>query len=218
LAKGVYSSATLTKRHQEWGHFWAERGYVALLVDSFGPRGYPAGFERGSYDDRPSELNEVTIRPLDAYGALKYLRSRRDVVPDRIVLQGWSNGGSATLASMANDAVGVNHPTAKTAFRAALAFYPGCGLHARWADGYMPYAPVAVLIGSDDEEVSPKSCERLVSNSKASGGRIEIIVYPGAEHDFDDPGKKRQSKPANHEAMMDAFRRAEAFVNRYAGQ
>src|SRR5450631_3106015 len=28
-AKGVYSAATLSKRHQEWGNFWAERGYVA---------------------------------------------------------------------------------------------------------------------------------------------------------------------------------------------
>ena len=35
-AKGVYTAATLSKRHQEWGNFWAARGYYALLVDSFG--------------------------------------------------------------------------------------------------------------------------------------------------------------------------------------
>ena len=40
------------------------------------------------------------MRPLDAYGALAYLRTRADVVADRIGLHGWSNGASATLAAM----------------------------------------------------------------------------------------------------------------------
>src|SRR5256885_3616699 len=56
---------------------WAERGYVALHVDGFGPRGYPAGFAKGTYSDRPEELNEVTIRPFDAYGALRDRKSTR---------------------------------------------------------------------------------------------------------------------------------------------
>src|SRR3984957_5733167 len=100
-ANGRYDASTLSERHQMWGHLWASLGYVAILVDGFGPRGYPQGFPRGSYDARPEALNEVTVRPLDAYGALGYLRTRPDVVPDAIVLQGWSNGGSATLATMA---------------------------------------------------------------------------------------------------------------------
>src|SRR5262245_26416823 len=40
LAHGVYNADTLSKRHKFWGEFWARHGYVALLVDSFGPRGY----------------------------------------------------------------------------------------------------------------------------------------------------------------------------------
>jgi hypothetical protein len=43
----------------------------------------------------------VLVRPLDAYGALAYLRTRADIDATRIGLMGWSNGGSATLASMA---------------------------------------------------------------------------------------------------------------------
>ena len=58
------------------------------------------GFPRHSYDNRPEELNEVTVRPLDAYGALAWLRTRADVDGARVGLQGWSNGGSATLAAM----------------------------------------------------------------------------------------------------------------------
>jgi carboxymethylenebutenolidase len=74
-AKGVYSAATLSQRHRQWGEFWAVRGYLALLVDSFGPRGYPGGFPAGSYDQRPEEVSEQTVRPLDAYGALRICTS-----------------------------------------------------------------------------------------------------------------------------------------------
>jgi carboxymethylenebutenolidase len=87
-ANGVYDATTLSLRHKAWGREWAEAGYVALLVDGFGPRGYPQGFPRFSYDNRPDTLNETTVRPLDAYGALAYLRGRPDVIADRIGLQG----------------------------------------------------------------------------------------------------------------------------------
>ena len=106
-ANGRYDASTLSQRHHMWGRLWASLGYVAILVDGFGPRGYPQGFSRGSYDQRPETLNEVTVRPLDAYGALDYLRTRPDVAPDSVVLQGWSNGGSATLATMAGGMVDV---------------------------------------------------------------------------------------------------------------
>jgi carboxymethylenebutenolidase len=47
-ARGVYAAHTLSLRHKQWGAFWAEQGYLALHVDSFGPRGYPQGFPFGS--------------------------------------------------------------------------------------------------------------------------------------------------------------------------
>ena len=40
-ADGVYDATTLSKRHKLWGRLWSEHGYLALLVDGFGPRGYP---------------------------------------------------------------------------------------------------------------------------------------------------------------------------------
>src|ERR1700731_373991 len=136
-ANGRYDASTLSQRHQMWGRLWASLGYVAILVDGFGPRGYPQGFARFSYDQRPEALNEVTVRPLDAYGALAYLRTRPDVAPDSVVLQGWSNGGSATLATMA--VVAADTPGAAAhgpvlGFRAALAVYPACGLKGMFED------------------------------------------------------------------------------------
>jgi len=210
-ANGVYEASTLSKRYQAWGELWAAQGYVALMVDGFGPRGYPAGFPRHSYDSRPEALNEVTVRPLDAYGALAYLRTRRDVISDRVALQGWSNGGSATLATMSVSAPGIVSPKPATGFRGGLVFYPACGLKGQFDGGLLPYAPVRVFHGAADEEVSPRRCGDLVEKSRAQGGDITFQLYPGATHDFDDPGTERRSVPANVAATDDAIARAKAF-------
>jgi len=209
-ANGVYDASTLSLRHKAWGRAWAEAGYVALLVDGFGPRGYWAGFQRYSYAQRPEEVNEVTVRPLDAYGALAYLRTRADVRPDRIGLQGWSNGASATLAAISADAPDQGDRT--PGFRAALAFYPGCGLKGAFdAKPLIPYAPVLILQGTADEEVSYRRCLMLVERSRQSGGDIDITLYPGATHDFDAPDRNRQSIDANAQARQDALTRARDF-------
>jgi len=212
LAKGVYNADTLSERHKFWGEFWASHGYVALLVDSFGPR-YWRGFPKASYDDRPSEVSEQTVRPLDAYGALAYLRNRPDVIRDRIGLQGWSNGAMAALATMSSRAPGISNPSPTGGFRAALVFYPGCGMEAIQGS-YLPYAPVQMFVGTDDAEVSSKRCLTWEKRVQAAGGSIDLIVYDGAEHDFDDPSASRQRNVSNAAATRDAVHRAEEFFGR----
>ena len=208
-ANGIYDATTLSQRHRFWGRLWATQGYVAILVDGFGPRGYPQGFPRFSYASRPVELDEVTVRPLDAYGALAYLRSRVDVTPDRIGLQGWSNGGSATLATMAPDALAIVKHTPADGFRAALAFYPACRLKDHFAGvGYRTYAPLRVFVGTADEEISPSACRALLADA---AGDVQIFFYQGATHDFDDPGIRRQSIPDNAHAREDVIRQATTF-------
>jgi carboxymethylenebutenolidase len=215
-ANGVYDATTLSPRHKAWGHEWARAGYIALLVDGFGPRGYPQGFPRFSYDSRPDALSEVTVRPRDAAGALAWLRTRPDVMPDRIGLQGWSNGASTVLAALSPHAPGVTAPT--SGFRAALAFYPACGLKGVFeALPMRPYAPLLVLHGTADEEVSYKRCAKLVEQSRAMGGPAEIMLYPGATHDFDAPIRSRQANPANAAATADAIRRSREFFARWLG-
>jgi dienelactone hydrolase len=213
LANGDYGAKTISRRHQEWGHIWARQGYFALMVDGFGPRGYAKGFPRFSYDQRPKELDEVNVRPLDAYGALIWLRKQKGVAPDRIVLQGWSNGASAALAAMAvTEAPGLGKLTRENGFRAALAFYPACGLKGQFPEGLAAYAPVRVFHGTADEEVSPRRCQDLVELSRKRAADIAITLYPDAVHGFDDPGKKRQSEVANAAAKADATAKAVAFV------
>ena len=217
-ANGVYDASTLSLRHKAWGEAWADAGYLALLVDGFGPRGYPQGFGRFSYEGRPAELNEVTVRPLDAAGALAFLRARPDVIPDRIGLQGWSNGGSTVLATMSPVAPAPPALMPSSGFRAALAFYPGCGLHDAFKDTPLhPTAPTLVLHGMADEEVSYKRCQELVQRSRAAGGPIDIKLYPGAAHNFDSPATSVQKSDANATATRNAVAVSLKFFAQHLG-
>src|ERR1700726_847684 len=197
------NAGTLSMRHRMWAEYWAAHGYLALLPDSFGPRGKAHGFGRYTHDDpERDDVNEKTVRPLDAEGALAFLRSRDDVTASRIFLQGWSNGGSTTLNVM------IRQGARAAGFRAALAFYPGCGNKALLAPVVSTTAPIAMFLGSDDEEVSPTICQHVAERSRDAGTNIDVTLYPGATHDFDDPGQKRQSVPGNQAAKPDAMARA----------
>jgi dienelactone hydrolase len=213
------NAATLSKRHMMWGDYWAARGYVALLPDSFGPRGKAHGFGRGTHDDPDrDDVNERTVRPLDAEAALGFLRARKDVLPQRIFLQGWSNGGSTALNVMIRQGMirqgmgGGAGGGARSGFRAALVFYPGCGKAALLERTVTTTTPIAMFLGTDDEEVSPTICQHVAERSLAAGTKIDVTLYQGATHDFDDPGEKRQSVPANAAAKEDAMRKAIAVV------
>lgn len=68
-----------------------------------------------------------------------------------------------------------------------------------------------VFHGSADEEVSPRRCASLVDKSRARGSDITITIYPGATHDFDDPGESRQGVEANADALRDVVPQATNF-------
>jgi carboxymethylenebutenolidase len=198
------NATTLSKRHQMWGAFWAAHGVLALLPDSFGPRGKAHGFGRFTHDDPDREdVNEKTVRSLDAEGALAYLRTRADVEAKRVFVQGWSNGGSTTLNVMIRQG-------ASAGFRAALAFYPGCGKEALLDDKATTTAPIAMFMSTADEEVSPLICQHVVNRS--IGTTFVVSLYIGATHDFDDPGEKRQEVPTNVTATADAMAKAARMV------
>jgi dienelactone hydrolase len=207
IAKGKASpcnASSLSQRHAAWGKYWADHGYLALLPDSFGPRDKGHGFGRFTHDDPDrDDVNERTVRPLDAEGALRYLQARDDIVPGRVFLQGWSNGASTALNVMYRQ-----NTLAPGGFRAAMAFYPGCGPRALISQDYKTDSRVTVFLASDDEEVSPAVCHSVLDAAASHGSPINIVDYAGATHDFDWPSGKRQSVAANRMAREDVLRRA----------
>jgi dienelactone hydrolase len=219
---GVYStSATtsfsarfLSKRHLMWGGFWAEHGYVALLVDSFGPRGYVRGFARNSIRERPPEVSEKNVRPLDAYGAATWLRAQDDLKVESIGLQGWSNGAMATLWAMSDKVPKQMRLPLSEVFGGALAFYPGCSRIAEENPDFIPYAPTLLLLAGADKEVSPRKCQIFGQHVRENGGNAEfnVHIYPGADHSFDHPGAAGAS---NAQARADARRKALEFFGKH---
>lgn len=204
---------TLSKRHAMWGEYWSARGYLALLPDSFGPRGKAYGFGRFTHGDPDrADVNETDVRPLDAEGALAFLRGRRDVVAGQIYLQGWSNGGSTALNVMIRQG---SQQGNQAGYRGALVFYPGCGQTALLASTISTTTPIAMFLGADDEEVSPALCQRVADRSRQAGSPIDVTVYPGATHDFDEPSASRQATPGNQAAMNDALVKAAARLDRW---
>ena len=69
-----------------------------------------------------------------------------------------------------------------------------------------------MFLGSDDEEVSPAICRHVAERSRNAGSPIDVVLYQGATHDFDDPGASRQSIPGNQAASRDALQRAIGLV------
>ena len=163
---------------ERWGQRIASWGYVTLTVDRFGSRGLTSTCTSGA--------PPATV--FDAYRALTFLVQQPFVDPDRVAVIGFSQGGFLALTSVERGAI---ERTSKEKFRAAAAFYPPClGLKDSMT------VPTLILIGELDDWTSAKECRNLaegrddygISRQKGLGVPIELIVYPGAYHDFDIPG------------------------------
>jgi dienelactone hydrolase len=214
---GAYAkSGKLNSRHQMWGDLLSERGYAALMVDSF--------TSRGLREICTIKLSERVLKEADrvgdAHAALAFLRGLPEVAPNDIGLLGWSHGGGVALGA-------ITQKPSIDGFRAAVAFYPGCSTRARRADTFHPYAPTLVLIGRSDNWTPAAPCEALVAAVAARGEPMSIVTYAGAYHDFDSPlltgSRVRQDVPngvnpgqgvtiaGNPEAREDAIKRVSAF-------
>ena len=68
-------------------------------------------------------------------------------------------------------------------FRSAVAFYPGCRRLRETA--WSTRVPTLVLIGSADDWTPASTCQQMVAGAHGRSARAEIVVYPGAHHDFD---------------------------------
>ena len=169
--------------HEWWGlNDWvkeqasklADQGYVTLAIDLY----------RGQVATTPEEAHEL-MRGVpedratrDLLAATAYLRSLKNVKPDKIGAVGWCMGGGYSLdlavndPKLAADVINYGH----------LATEPETLKKIN--------APVLGNFGGQDKGIPPESVNKFADELKKLGKSVDVKIYPDAGHAFENPNNK----------------------------
>ena len=159
-------------RDRQWRDRLTGAGHPVLFPDSFGSRGLGSQCRVASRGISPAGR-----RRSDAVAAAGWLAAQPGVPAGGVVVMGWSNGGSTVLNAAGP---GVMPPGLVRGF---VAFYPGCSAILK-REGWAPSAPLLIVMGAADDWTPAEPCRTLAARHP---GRISLLLYPGAYHDFDAP-------------------------------
>jgi len=166
-----------TQLYGEWAKLLSAKGFVVIFPDSFGSRGLGSQCRV-----RQTKVRASRERVADANAARRWLQTQTFVQPGRISLLGWSSGGTAALWAVRPNAA-PRSGGGGADFRSAVALYPGCRRLRQTA--WSARVPTLILIGSADDWTLASTCREMVAGARGRSARAEIVVYPGAHHQFD---------------------------------
>jgi carboxymethylenebutenolidase len=173
----------------------AEQGFVALAVDLYGGR--TATDANAALDLRMGLKDDIALR--DVLAAYDYLTTRKEVDRDHIGAIGWDMGGGYALRlAIYQQRLGacvVNYgqlPTDPNDIQQIL-------------------TPVLGNFGALDRGVQPTDVASFEKTMKSLSRRVDIKVYDGAGHGFENPDNKDTYQPA---AAADAWARSLAFLTK----
>lgn len=212
------------REHAElWAGRIVEAGWAAVIVDSHGPRGW----ERPEYLQRicTGRMFWGTSRAGDVLVALDDVRRMPFVDPGRLAIVAWSHGAWAVM-----DLLALNPPDrlpfnltdlprgfAERRFEGVVGtvlFYPysAIGNRAR-GRGWPHRARTLMLLAGADTIVPNKASLGVVEALRRQGEDVEVHVYDGINHGFDDtfhwPGSPLRFEP---ETTADAMARVAKFL------
>lgn len=203
----------------EWGFDWlpqflAARGYAVIQPNYRGSAGYgDAWLNDNGFKGWKTSIGDVSA-------AARYLASEGIADPNRIAIVGWSYGGYAALQSAATDS---------TLYKAVVAVAPvtdlalikseaqnftnkketikfiGSGPHITEGSpvkvARQISAPVLLVHGDLDTNVSIKHSERMQAELLKHGKSVEFVRYKGLEHQLAD-GEVRAQMLAKIAALL----------------
>jgi carboxymethylenebutenolidase len=190
--------------HEWWGlNDWikeqtvklASLGYVALAVDLY----------RGKVATDPSEAHELSRglpsdrAVLDLMSGIVYLAGRNDVDRGHVGTIGWCMGGGYALQL----ATHVPRLSACVVNYGALPTDPN--------ELQNIGAPILGNFGADDRGITPADVQAFQKTMDSLGRRVDIKIYDGAGHAFENPNNTAGYRP---QAAEDAWNRTVAFLNK----
>jgi dienelactone hydrolase len=161
--------------YRQWARRLADWGYAALLIDSFGPRGFSEVCNHG-------ELVPPEVQARDAFDGAAYLRGTPSIRAQRVGVIGFSHGGWAVLKAVLS---GLVRRPDEPPFAAAVAYYPGCD--PRDPPAHPLETDTLILIGDADDWTPVARCTSWRGAVRTDGHTLQMTVYPGARHGFDAP-------------------------------
>ncbi len=171
-------------RYPRLAAFFSDSGFATLAVDYYGETGIDT-----SHDDA---LRKWPVWLATVRNAVAYLRGYPSAGKP-VALVGFSRGGALAIAAARTPGVSAvvdffgHGPADPDSLRATVRGLP----------------PLLILHGEADSVVSVQEAYRLRDAVLGQGGRVEIHVYPGADHGFFN----------SDSASADALRRAIEFLH-----
>lgn len=182
----------------------ASMGYVAFAADIYGKDNRPKNVEEAGKLSGEYRGDRTLLRArLEA--ALKELKKRRDVDPNKIAVIGYCFGGT-------------------TALEAARAHFPVLGVVSFHGGLSTPTpqdskdikAKILVLHGADDPLVPEAEVKAFQEEMKKAKADLQFISYSGAVHSFSNPAnafKPGQPFGYNEPAARRSWQAMETFLN-----
>ena len=173
----------------------AAQGYVALAVDLY--RGKVATTPDVAHELMRGVPDDRGMRDIEA--AFAYLAARPDVKPGKIGSVGWCMGGGWSIKLAMSEpklaACAVNYGSLPTEAVSIAKIK----------------APVLGNFGADDRGITPDSVHAFDAAMKAAGKPVDVKIYDGAGHAFENPNNKDGYRP---QAAADAWARMDAFFKK----
>ena len=178
----AHGSAGMQQKDTErWVPFFHKMGIATFVLDSFGPRGIKR-------TDEDQLVLDQSANDADALFALKLLAEDKRIDPARIGVIGFSRGGVVAIET-AIEPFRKGVIVDDVRFAAHIAFYPGCVVR-YWANpAPVTGAPIMMALGEKDDYTPPQPCIDYADTMKKAGVDVEVHVYDGAYHDFDNTNR-----------------------------